>query len=77
MTTKWEEHPDWQPSWLCGRFSDSIQNQGNSSFYSFKQSHSDEMGPVLLIVLLPCLQDTKSTFAESAMQMAEKTERRD
>lgn len=41
------------------------------------KSRSDEMGPVLLIVFLPCLQDTKSTFAESAMRMAEKTERRD
>lgn len=41
------------------------------------KSRSDEMGPVLLIVFLPCLQDSKSTFAESAMRMAEKTERRD
>lgn len=43
----------------------------------FNKSCSDEMGPVLLIVLLPCEQDTKSTFAESAKRMPEKTERRD
>lgn len=36
-TKKWEKHPDWHPSWLCGRFNDSSQNQGNSSFYSFEQ----------------------------------------
>lgn len=41
------------------------------------RSRSEEMGPIPQAVPVPCLQDIKSIFAESAMRMAEKTERRD